>query len=55
MDLSSEANQQAETSKPAAAPTWWGLSNAAFFSLTTCKQQEWGEAMKVPLPLPSGG
>lgn len=40
MDLSSETNQPAETSKPEAAPAQLGLNNAAFFRLTTCKQQE---------------
>lgn len=40
MDLSSETNQPAETSKPEAAPARLGLNNAAFFRLTTCKRQE---------------
>lgn len=40
MDLSSETNQPAETSKPEAAPARLGLNSAAFFRLTTCKRQE---------------
>lgn len=46
MDLASETNQHAETSKPQQRRPVWG-ERAAFFSLRTCEQQELGQVSQV--------
>lgn len=54
MNLLSETNQQSEMSELVAVQPVWG-EHAAFFSLTTCEQQELGEVTQVLWPQPVGG